>query len=159
LAAAGENPSAASQWFAGYASLVAAEHHRRRTELDEAMASYERGLGYYRSYLESAPDRADDGNHYLSLAHAGRARVALERGDLAPATEELLEGLALRPGSAGSLDGLGFSPAMTAKMLHQALIEAGETQRLLRLQAVIDRLDPSHFPPPLPRLPDELRDF
>ena len=83
--------------------------------------------------------------------------AALEEGALDLATDELLTGLRLRPASAGSLDGLGFSPAMTAKMVHASLLEAGEVERLIKLQDMIDQLDPAHFPPPVPELPEELR--
>ena len=140
-------------WFAGYAALVAAEHHRRRGQLDDAIGAYERGILHYERSTELFSDTEDTCRHYVALAHAGLARVALEQGDLQRATDELVGALELRPDSAASVDGLGFSPVMTAKMLTARLDQATEAELGQRLQAALDALDPELLEPPPSELP------
>lgn len=140
-------------WFAGYAALVAAEHHRRRSEFDEAVGAYERGIAHYERSIELFPETDDTSRHYIAMARAGLARVALEAGDLARATTQLVRGLELRPDSAASLDGLGFSPVMTAKMLAARLDEAGRAELAAELQGALDALDPKLLEPPPSELP------
>jgi len=134
------------EWFAGYASLVAAEFHRRRGRDERALASYERGIGLFERYLEGDTEARASTDHYVALALAGRARIAYERGEDALATEELLASFARRPEAAASLDGLNISPVDTAKMLRARLTDKaegnGESELLAKLQAALDALDP-----------------
>jgi len=153
LADAAERGDPATQvaWFSGYASLVAAEHYRRRNRTDEAIAAYEQGLARFERAATAFPDAADSCEHFRAMAHAGWSRVALELGDLAKATDELLAGMTLSPDSSATLDGLGLSPIMTAKMLHARLMESGEpgdAGRASRVQAALDSLDPRLLEPP-----------
>jgi tetratricopeptide (TPR) repeat protein len=136
------------EWFAGYASLVAAEHHRRRGEFDAALASYRRAAEHYQRDLSRFPAELDTTHHYLALGLAGEARVLLERGDLRTASEKLLAAIALRPESAASLDGLGITPVATAKMLREKLLVAGDADGGARVQAALDALDPALLEPP-----------
>ena len=69
-------------WFAGYASLVAAENFRRRSDLDSAQVAYQRGIELFERNLADAPEGRDSCDHFIALAHAGLARIDLERGDL-----------------------------------------------------------------------------
>jgi len=140
-------------WFAGYAALVAAEHHRRRGDFDDALEAYERGIAHYERSIELFPETGDTSRHYIVMARAGLARVALERGELEHATTELVRGLELRPDSAATLDGLGFSPVMTAKMLGARLDEAGRADLAAKLQSALDALDPKLLEPPPSELP------
>lgn len=145
---AGASGAGQLAWFAGYASLVAAEHHRRRAQLDEALAAYDHASAYYERHVERFPEARDDGLHYLALAHAGRARVALERGEMEQATRELVAALRTRPASAASQDGLGITPVATAKMLAARLREAGDDERAALVQSELDALDPELLEPP-----------
>jgi len=150
LAQEQQGGAAATQlgWFAGYASLVAAEHRRRRGEFEQADAAYLRGIARYEEYRERHAGERDNADHFLALAHAGRARLALERGALDAATDELLAGLRLRPESAGTPDGLGLTPIATAKMLHARLAEAGDAERAELVQRALDELPPELLEPP-----------
>lgn len=127
--------------FAGYAFLVAAEHHRRRNEFDAAHAAYGRALELHASQARH-PEHADAARHYQCLALAGRARLALEAGELAASTTDLLAALSLRPESATAMDGLSLTPLATGLMLHARLLEAGDTARADELQRVLDAAVP-----------------
>jgi hypothetical protein len=140
-------------WFAGYAELVAAEQFRRRAELEPAGAAYGRALDLYARNAESFPAGEDSCRHYMALAHGGLARIALEQGDLAGATDALLTCLQVRPASAASQDGLGLSPVMTARMIQARLREQGDDARAARIQETLDALDPALLEPP----PSELQ--
>ncbi|MBI5432514.1 MAG: hypothetical protein HZA52_06770 [Planctomycetes bacterium] len=135
-------------WFAGYASLVAAEHLRRRSDFDGAVAAYRRAAVFYERNAELHPEGRDTCLHFRALGGAGEARVALEHGDLAVATERLLASLALRQASAASVDGLNITPIQTAKMLHARLLDSGDTARAERVKAALDALDPKLLEPP-----------
>jgi len=129
-------------WFAGYASLVAAEHYRRRSEFDNAVAAYQRGIGYYERNIADVPQGRDLCDHFIALAHAGCSRVALERGDLEAATRELLASFQRRPDSAATPDGLNITPVNTAKMLQAKLAQAQNETLGKALQTSLDALDP-----------------
>ncbi len=130
------------EWFAGYASLVAAERHRRSGAPDAALAAYDRGIAHYEAGVEKNPDSRDSADHYIALALAGRARVSLEQGELERATKEILAAFDRRPQSAATPDGLNLSGVDTAKMLHARLAEAKREELAARVQAGLDALDP-----------------
>jgi hypothetical protein len=135
-------------WFAGYASLVAAEHYRRRSEFDNSLAAYQRGITYYERNIADVPQGRDLCDHFIALAHAGRSRVALERGDLEVATHELLAAFQRRPDSAATPDGLNITPVNTAKMLQAKLAQAQDETLGKQLQTALDALDPKLLEPP-----------
>ncbi|HUR26635.1 MAG TPA: hypothetical protein VM509_00495 [Planctomycetota bacterium] len=139
---AAESPSKQLTWFAGYASLVAAESHRRKHDFDNALAAYDRGIAHYERNIQDVPEGHDSCDHFIALAHAGRARVLIERGDLESATTELLAGFKRRAGSTGTLDGLNVTPGMTALLLKSKLAEAQKLELAAKLQAAMDALDP-----------------
>jgi hypothetical protein len=138
-AAADESPSQVT-WFAGYASLIAAEHWRQRSEFDEADASYRRSIERFELSASEFPDGADSCRHYATLAEAGLARLALQAGELERCTTLLLAAVARRPASAETQDGLGLSPLMTAKMLKARLAESAAPERAAEFQAALDHL-------------------
>ena len=140
-------------WFAGYASLVAAEFHRRSGEADPALAAYDRAIEYYERAITSHPESRDLADHYVAIAFAGQARVAYERGDDEAALGLLLESFERREASAASLDGLGLSAVGTAQMLRARLARDERTDAAARLEAALEGLDPE-----LLRLPDFERD-
>lgn len=135
-------------WFAAYASLVAAEHHRRRSEFEEAVASYRRATLRFGANAARIPSGRDTNEHFVVLAKAGLARLALERGELVEATDELLAAFALRPESVTTPDGLNLTPIQTALMLRARLLDAGDEPRAARVNAALDALDPRLLEPP-----------
>lgn len=128
---------------AGYASLVAAEHHRRAAELDAALESYARAIEAYERHLAAQPEARVEADHFVAIGLAGRARIALERGDLPLATNELVACFARSPSSAASPDGLNITPVETSRQLRNQLEAAGDAERLAALQAALAALDPS----------------
>jgi len=130
------------QWFAGYAALVAAEHRRREGDAVTALAVYDRGIAYFDEAARLRPETAGNADHFAALGLAGRARLALERGDLERAVEETVASLARSPNAGATPDGLNITPVDTAKMLRARLEEAGKAEPLAQLQAALDALDP-----------------
>jgi len=129
-------------WFAGYASLVAAENHRRASEPEKALGAYERGIARYESFVAQRPEGRATADHFVALALAGRARLALESRDYPAATRQLVAALTRSPESAASPDGLNITPADSAKMLKAALDAGPEPDLAAQLQAALDTLDP-----------------
>lgn len=130
------------EWFAGYASLVAAEFHRRRGAEKKALAAYDRAVALYEKSVEVNPRSRETADHYTALAIAGRARLAYERGDLESAVDQLLLSFERKPDAAATLDGLGISPVDTAKMLRQRLVERKRDDLVATLDAALASLDP-----------------
>lgn len=130
------------EWFAGYASIVAAEYQRRAGAPEKAVASYARALAHYDACVTKSPESRASSDHYAALALGGRARVAFERGDLDAATTDILASFARRADAAATLDGLNLSPVDTAKQLRVRAIERQRPELATRLQAALDALDP-----------------
>lgn len=146
LARAGASP--ALEWFAGYAALVAAEHQRRASAMDAALAAYDRAREHFARYSAAFPANAENAEHYTALAYAGRARIAFERGDLERATLELLASFHARPSAAASADGLNVTAVDTAKMLRARLVAPENaspvnTALVTELDAALAALDPA----------------
>ncbi len=138
-----EDAAPTLEWFAGYASLIAAEHQRRSGQADKASGAYERSEAHFAKYMERFPLDRDDASHYVAFTHAGRARLAFEAGELERATSETLAAFHARPASAAALDGLNISAVDTAKMLRARLEAEAKAELLAKLQAGLDALDPS----------------
>lgn len=130
------------EWYAGYASIVAAEFHRRRGHEAEAIAAYDRGIAHYERNVASNPESRETADHFVALALAGRARVALEREDFENAVKEIQASFARNPSAAASLDGLGISPVDTAKMLLARLQERKLGGLATTVEAELGKLDP-----------------
>ena len=140
-----EGASANLAWFAGYASMVAAEFHRRAGDEEQALAAYDRALAHYATVTERNPDSRESADHYAALAIAGRARLAFERGDHELALAEILTSFERRPAAAGSLDGLNITPVDTAKMLRARLEDEGQGELVARLDQALSSLNPEHL--------------
>jgi hypothetical protein len=138
-----DSSSADMIWYAGYASLVAAEHHRRDGNVDKALASYGRGIGYYEQFGAARVESKSSADHFIALAFAAQARIALERGDLELATQEILDSFTRAPASGATPDGLNITPVDTAKMLSARLDPATNADLAARLRAGLDALDPA----------------
>ncbi len=133
----------AMQWFAGYAALVAAEQHRRRSDAEAAIASYRRGIDHYTKYREATG--LGDGEHFLAMAHGGIARVVLTRGDLDACFAELQKMFAIAPAAAAAVDGLSVTGMQTAEMLRGRALDAQRTDLLESLAAALKALPPEAF--------------
>lgn len=134
-------------WFAGYASIVAAEYHRRSNKDSQAVEAYNRGIADFEKCIELAAETRATADHYIALAIAGRARLAMERGDLELAFDEIRASFERDPNAAASLDGLNLSPVATAQMLRSKLREAGLEDLAQGIQASLDSLDPKMLEP------------
>jgi tetratricopeptide (TPR) repeat protein len=141
-----EGASARLEWFAAYAGVVAAEFHRRAGQGEKALASYDRAIGLFESAVKREPGLGDAAAHRIALALAGRARVSFETGDLRRALDDMLRSLELRSGSAGTEDGLGITPAATAKDLLARLVADRRMVLADKLRKAIAKLDPDLLP-------------
>jgi hypothetical protein len=130
-------------WFAGYASLLCAEYMRRAGHLAEATESYGFAIDRFTASAQVLPEFRDGADHYAALAHAGRARLAMEDGDFENAVKSIVTAFELRPASAATKDGLSLSPAATARTLLARLTEQNLTDLSATLQAAMDKLDPA----------------
>jgi len=130
-------------WFAGYASLVAAEAHRRKNAPELAAAAYERGLAHFAAYEQATG--ATDGRHYVAVAHGGLARLRLGAGDLAGCFAALQRSFAAAPAAASATDGLGVTTMQTAEMLRGRALDAKDEQLLRELEQALAALPPAAF--------------
>ncbi|MGE3172220.1 MAG: hypothetical protein AB7O97_06290 [Planctomycetota bacterium] len=137
-----QRPTARTAWFAGYATLVVAEQHRRQGEATAALEAYDRAIARYERCAAADPETRSNVDHYLAIAHAGRARVLLEQDDLAGATDQLLAAFAQKPEATATMDGLNISAADTARMLRAKLTTAERKDLLQRLEQALLQLDP-----------------
>jgi tetratricopeptide (TPR) repeat protein len=138
-----ESASPNIEWFAGYASMVAAEFHRRRPGgQDRALTSYDRAISHYERFIQRDPVNRDSADHYIAMALAGRSRIAYEREDFDGALAELLASFDRKPDAAGTLDGLNISPADTSRQLRSKFTELEREDLLTRLDAALEKLDP-----------------
>jgi len=134
-------------WFAGYASLVVAEHHRRSAAPGEALAAYDRGIAHFERAIDRALEERESADHYVAMALAGRARIALEAEEYGRALADLLASFERHAEAAASLDGLGISAVATANSLSARLAEAGREMERATLERALAELDPRLLEP------------
>ncbi|MFT6079669.1 MAG: hypothetical protein ACI8UD_002117 [Planctomycetota bacterium] len=130
-------------WFAGYASLVAAEQHRRRQKPDNAVTSYRKALAHFATY--KAKTQSEDAAHYEAMAHGGLARLALQKGDLDLTFSELQRVFAICPTAAAATDGLSITAMQTAEMLRGRAIDEQDQDLIDRLAEALKKLPPEAF--------------
>ncbi|MHC4815547.1 MAG: hypothetical protein ACYTFN_20925, partial [Planctomycetota bacterium] len=135
-------------WFAGYASIVAAEFHRRAGFRKEALAAYGRAITHFDHAIEKNPDTRATADHFAALALAGRARLAYERRDHERAATEILAAFARRPEAAGTVDGLNITPLQTARMLLARFKRLDRDKLAARIDTAIGKLPAIAFEPP-----------
>ncbi len=132
-------------WFAGLASFQNAEYLRRAQKQDDAADAYSRSIARYDKAIALDPSTQQTADPYVALALAGRARLAFEGDNHETAVDLLLESFERHSASAATLDGLTISPVDTAKMVRAKLGELGRKELNDRLQAGLDKLDPSQL--------------
>ncbi|MCB9879800.1 MAG: hypothetical protein H6835_19590 [Planctomycetes bacterium] len=130
-------------WFAGYASLVAAEQRRRRQQPEAAAASYTRALERFAAYRTATGQ--SDGTHYEGMAHAGLARLALQQGGLSECLAELQQVFAGPASAVAATDGLAITAMQTAEMLRAKASEAQREDLVTTLDAALRALPPEAF--------------
>jgi hypothetical protein len=134
--------------FAGYAALVAAEAHRRAGASAEAVAAYDRGIALYERFLLDQPEARATADHFVAMALGGKARIAMQLGDLVSAQQLVLAALLRQPEAAAALDGLNLTTLDTARMLLPALKSQQRDDLAAQLDAAMQRLDPAILAPP-----------
>ncbi|MEZ6194635.1 MAG: hypothetical protein R3F20_02740 [Planctomycetota bacterium] len=131
------------RWFAGYASIMAAEYYRRDRRGNRAIEAYGRAIAHYDRFLENRPEGDASADQYAALALGGRGRVHLERRRYEESVNDILAAFRRSPNTANQLDGLNLSSVDTAKMLVSRLKTEKLDELGTRLQAGLDALDPS----------------
>lgn len=143
---AADGAPATLPWFAGYASLVAAEAHRRGGERQAAVAAYWRGMSHFGAYRQAVG--REDGAHYEAMAMAGIGRLQLEAGALPQCLESLQRAFTLAPLAAAAVDGLGVTAVQTADMLRARATESGADELVTALDAALAQLPAAALEPP-----------
>jgi len=129
------------QAFAGVASIVAADQHRRRRRYELALAAYARGIEHYQKAMAAHETHREGGRIAIALALAARARVYYQLGDDEQALRDILASFARDPESAGTRDGMNVTPGGTAQMLLARLQAAEDKQDAKDLAAALGGLD------------------
>jgi tetratricopeptide (TPR) repeat protein len=138
----GDDTAPSLRWYAGLASFLAAEYHRRKGEAEKGRASYASSITHFEKAMEVDPECDESAIPYIALALAGQARIAFEGGDYDRAVTRILASFKRDPWSGAVLDGLNLSPVDTARMLRARLLELDRKDLLQRLQDALDGLDP-----------------
>lgn len=129
-------------WFAGYASIVYAEHLRRVGLIDESIAAYDRAIARYDAQAAAHPETRENSDHYAAVALGAKARVELERKQLDRATDLLIASFDRCAAAAQTLDGLNLSSSDTSRTLRARLVDAKRDDLLTRLEERLSKLDP-----------------
>lgn len=132
---AADQPTA--QWFAGFASLVAAEQHTRDQRTGEAVAAYGDAIDRFAASAAGHADFADSAHHFMVLALAGRAELTTTQGHPEAAAADLLRAHELRPASLDETDGLQRKPRAIAGRVAAALEKAGLTELAAKLKPIL----------------------
>ncbi len=130
-------------WFAGYAEMVAAEHHRRAQQDDAATRAYQRAIDRFARYRAATGNQ--DGEHFVAMSHGGIARLRLQAGDRAGTFAALQASFATNPAAAAATDGLGITTMQTAEMLRARCTEAKDEALLQQLEAALLALPSESF--------------
>ncbi|MFT5287715.1 MAG: tetratricopeptide (TPR) repeat protein [Planctomycetota bacterium] len=130
--------AASYDWYAGRAALMAAERNVQNQLRTEALGAYESTVKLFRDSFEQNPAYKPSADYYIAQALAGSARLHTDGGSWDSALDAIHEGFSLSPGSLTENDGLGNSPADTAKRLHRALIKEGRATEASVLRRLLD---------------------
>src|SRR5262245_61862175 len=120
------SPAPAFEWFAGYASLVAAGQGKRAAMDEAALASYGRAVERFDKSAAANADYRETASHYVALALAGRARIELEMGNVEAAAADLGAAIARKPEIVDVEDGLQRAPRSTLGFLRARLASKPE---------------------------------
>ena len=134
--------SAPLQWFAGYASIVAAEFEKRAGENQRSKDAYGRAIQHFDKSAALDAETKDNSDHFAAMALAGRARIAMEEGDLERAVADLVAALARKPTILETEDGLGRTPMLTIRALRFLLDDKKRDDLREKLEAALEEIDP-----------------
>ena len=119
---------ATAQWYAGYASLIAAERHTLDNRPVEAENAYSDSIERFLESASSNENYADTAHHYAVLALAGRAQIRLQKNNLTAAAKDILRSVELREASLDEDDGLKRKPRSIGSRVQAALAAAGKSE-------------------------------
>jgi len=131
------------EWFAGEASRVTADFKRRKNVADEALAAYDRAIAHYEKAIVAEPARRDAPDEAIAIVIAGKARIALDAGDVEKATAGIVASFERRPQAAGIVDGVAIAPVSTAHALLRKLKDLKRDDLVEKLQAAMAKIDPA----------------
>jgi tetratricopeptide (TPR) repeat protein len=134
-------------WYAGYATVVVADFHRRRRRVDDALTDYDRAIALYEKAMKGDPKLKPSADRAIALVLAGRARIAYQKNDDRRAVDEILASFKRSPESAGTRDGMGITPGETGQMILSRLREERRTVLAQRLAQALSALDPALLRP------------
>ena len=86
----------------GFHASQTAEYHRRRGRTDDAHSAYDRAIGHYQASILNNAETLDTADHWIALAHAGRARIALETESWGLAVDQVLASFARKEEAAAT---------------------------------------------------------
>jgi hypothetical protein len=124
-------------WFAGLASLVAAEWCVQNKDEDAALASYRRSQELFELSVGVNETFADSAAHYVCLTHSGSARLFAVNGQWESAVASLRAAIEARPASLSSPDGLRHTPLQNAADLRRRLLREGREPMVGDLDALL----------------------
>lgn len=134
-----------AKWYAGYATIVAAEYYRRKNNLNEAHLAYGRAIAFFDQAIVDNPASRSTADHFAALAISGRARMALEKNQLAESVAQIIASFGRSPTSGASLDGLNQAPMETARLLRTKLETSKQDDLLAKLSGVMKTLPEAAF--------------
>ena len=127
-------------WFAGYASFLAAEAHRRVGNPTQAGKAYARSIDLFENAVMVDDSRADSASHHIALGYAGLARVAYELQDDSAAVTSILKSFEVSPESGGTLDGMLLTPVGTARAILVRLRSGDQLALASSIEAALKHL-------------------
>jgi tetratricopeptide (TPR) repeat protein len=130
-------------WFAGEASRITGDFRRRKNDGAAALEAYERAIKHYQDAISAEPPRRDAPDEAIAIVTAGRARIALDAGDVEKATTDIVASLTSRPQTAGIQDGMSITPVATAHALVRKLKDLTRDDLLAKVQEAMTKLDPA----------------
>jgi len=130
------------EWFAGFATMTAAEFHRKAGDDTQAHDAYTRGITHFEKSIEVNAEITASAEHYIAMALGAQGRIAMEANDHERAVGLVVASFDRKDSAANALDGLNLSTADTAKMLLARLKEADKTALAAKLDARMKKLDP-----------------
>ena len=133
--------------FAGLASATAADQHRRARAFEEAAAAYGRAIAHFERAVKADASAKDVAEVGITMAYAGRARLAYQLDHDEQALVEILSALERRPDVAGDKDGVGITPGETAQMLLARLRTTKKDDLAAQLDAALAKIDPELLRP------------
>lgn len=124
-------------WFAGLASLVAAERHAEELAPEAAIAAYRRSVERFEWSIRDAESFGPSASHYICLALAGRARLHADAGAWDEAIAAIEAAFAANPEAVRTKDGLGQTPREHADAIRSALDVVGRKSDAERVRNLL----------------------